>query len=429
MSNRKFIDQLSAALGDKVIALLADSNTLTIERPPESEMVRVFGKDEQWHETSLRISGEAVNLFIKGVGEYRGIPISDANPLATAVRLPKELFQDAEVDVAVPPVSPNGPTFIIHTERSVKELNARKRETTRKLNLHPLLVKQQTNGRVGEVRTEAILARQFWIFTRSVDVDGADLIIEMPANTREALRKRRTEPAFRGVVQAKYFEGTNAVKVKKEYVLENDGSARKDFFLFVHTDEEQGDDQIPVDYFFEAADIVEHLPLSKNAKGPFYEFRLSQNRRYEPFKNIRRKVIVNRIARTLRIAQKLYLSELTESLYIHSRWAGLFGEDSPVTYLFRKVEGADVVLVRNDQSGETVLLEPRRDLYEYTGSFAWGNAGLGPRFLTTSLLAHYLDGQDLSNMQWNRMLDYLDMCPSHREFDLSSSLVKTIISG
>ena len=195
----------------------------------------------------------------------------------------------------------------------------------------------------------------------------------------------------------------------------------------MHADQEHGDDESPIDYFFTAAEIVKHLPLKKNSTGTFYEFRLSGKRRYEQFKDVRRKVIVERITHLLREARELYLRAFAERLHFHTIEAGRFQPGTPVTYLFRKVEGTNVVLVRNDQTGETSLLEPRRDLYECFGGFAWGYRGTGPQFLTTSLLAH-LNGQYPPRKQWDRMLDYLDMCPADEEFDLSSSLLETVIS-
>ena len=121
---------------------------------------------------------------------------------------------------------------------------------------------------------------------------------------------------------------------------------------------------------------------------------------------------------------------LAKRLHLHTNEAGRFHPGTPVTYLFRKFEGANIVLARNDQNGETNLIEPRRDLYKCFGGFAWGYRGTGPKFLTTSLLAHHLNSQCMSHEQWERLLDYLDMCPAHWEFmDLSSSLLETVISG
>ena len=196
----------------------------------------------------------------------------------------------------------------------------------------------------------------------------------------------------------------------------------------MHSDEEQGDDELPIYYFFTAAEIVEYLPLKKNAKGAFYEFRLSNNRRYEQFKDVRRKVIVERISRLLHEAREFYWSAFAERLHADTIQAGSFHSNSPVTYLFRKVEGTNVVLVRDDQTGQTSLLEPRRDLYRCVGGFVWGYRGTCPHFLATSLLAHHLNGKRPLRKQVNELLDYLELFPDDEEFDLSSSLLETFIS-
>ena len=272
-------NKMAAALGEDVISLLADRNTLAIERRPRADTVWVFQRGEEWKKTSLQISNEAVTRFIAAVGAYQGSPISDSNPRAL-VRLPKEVFWRAEALIMVSPVSPDGPLVAIHTARGVAELEKQGREFERKyLGRHPLVVKPQINGRVGELRTEAMLARHFWILSRSVDVDGTDFIIELPSETKEILRGRRQQLECRGIVQAKYCEGTNAVHVDKEYVLEYDGEPRREFFLFVHSDEEQDDDELPIDYFFTATEIVEHLPLKKNATSTFYRIPLIQQAR------------------------------------------------------------------------------------------------------------------------------------------------------
>ena len=425
----EIIAQMAEALGTDVISLLASRNTLAIQRLPRADTVWVLRQGEEWKETTLKISDEALARFIAAVGVYQGSPISDANPRAL-VQLPKEVFRRAEAHIIVSPVSLDGPVVTIHTARGVAELEKQDREFERKyLGRHPLVVKSQINGRVGELRTEAMLARHFWILSRSVDVDGTDFIIELPSETKEILRSRRQQLECRGIVQAKYCEGTNAVRVDKEYVLEYDGEPRKEFFLFVHSDEEQGDDELPIDYFFTATEIVEHLPLKENARGAFYEFRLSRTRRYEQFKDVRRKLIVERITFLLREARERSLRAFAKRLHSPTIMAGSNYSGTPVTYLFRKVEGTSVVLIRHDQTGQTILLEPRRDLYKYDGGFAWGYRGTGPQFLTTSLLAHLLNGQDPSHEQFDRMLTYLGMCPADEEFDLPSSLLKTFISG
>jgi type IV secretory pathway ATPase VirB11/archaellum biosynthesis ATPase len=122
---------MAVALGEEVISLLADRSTLAIARRPRTDTVWVFRRGEKWKDTTLKISNEAIDRFIAAVGEYHGIPISDANPSAT-VRLPKEVFQKAKATIMVPPVTPDGTWVIINTARGVAELEAVDRERKHK---------------------------------------------------------------------------------------------------------------------------------------------------------------------------------------------------------------------------------------------------------------------------------------------------------
>ena len=65
------------------------------------------------------------------------------------------------------------------------------------------------------------------------------------------------------------------------------------------------------------------------------------------------------------------------------------------TYLLRKVEGVGVVIVRGEESGAKQVLDPRRDLHNSFGGFAWGYGGSGPQLLAASLLAHHRQEQDM----------------------------------
>ena len=62
--------------------------------------------------------------------------------------------------------------------------------------------------------------------------------------------------------------------------MKTTGKPRKDFFLFVHADEEHGDDELPIDYFLTASgDRRASPPEKKNATGAFYESRLARKQR------------------------------------------------------------------------------------------------------------------------------------------------------
>ncbi|MCG8455742.1 MAG: DUF6166 domain-containing protein [Holophagales bacterium] len=388
-----------------------------VELRPQTGCAWILHRKRGWEATAITYSTEEKEQLIELLGALEGIEIGPTNPLAT-IRLPQRDFRSAEATVFMPPIAPDGPRICINTESNTLEIEGRERAAELALGAKPLNTKRQLNGRVGELRTEAILAKHFWILFRSVDVDGADLMIELPAATDSDLRHRRTRVVCHGTVQAKYCEWSNPVRVARDYVVEASGEPRSDFFLFIHSDREVVDDIVPVDYFFTAPEIVEHFSLTKGDL--YYEFRLTHNREFEEFRDIRRRVIISRIQGQLEEASDRYRKELSRSLHLYTGEAGHAGSDASFTYLFRKLERTSLVLVRNEETKATQLLEPRRDLYKCFGGFEWGYRGTGPQFLTASLLAHHLGDVASTKQQRERFLDFLETRKGYREFDLSS---------
>ncbi len=68
----------------------------------------------------------------------------------------------------------------------------------------PVWLKAMQNGAIGEARTRAFLIDRFWVLERSVDIDGADFIIQRRITSSNLLDEK--PPRF-GVVQAKFFSG------------------------------------------------------------------------------------------------------------------------------------------------------------------------------------------------------------------------------
>lgn len=88
------------------------------------------------------------------------------------------------------------------------------------------------NGAIGEARTKAFLIDRFWILERSVDVDGADFIVQIKLTEKDLLSNNIRF----GRIQAKYVQdGNTPVRIKKNYFLDNNGDPRLDFFLIVNT--------------------------------------------------------------------------------------------------------------------------------------------------------------------------------------------------
>jgi hypothetical protein len=106
------------------------------------------------------------------------------------------------------------------------------------------------NGSIGEARTRAFLIDRFWILERSVDVDGADFIIQKQVTSRNLLD--RSPPRF-GVVQVKFFQNENTTQyVHAEYVLDQHGNPRGEFFVLCHT----GAENDPRKYLIPADEVA-----------------------------------------------------------------------------------------------------------------------------------------------------------------------------
>ena len=117
----------------------------------------------------------------------------------------------------------------------------------------PGWLKSIDHGRIGEARTRAILLNMFWILERSVDIEGADFIIQRKIWGRNLLDAR---PPRLGYVQSKYCQDDSTrIEIRSDYVLDSDNAVRQEFFLFVHTG--TYDDQKV--YFLEGDQIGKHF--------------------------------------------------------------------------------------------------------------------------------------------------------------------------
>ncbi|MFW5793802.1 MAG: hypothetical protein ACOCWC_05915 [Bacteroidota bacterium] len=94
-------------------------------------------------------------------------------------------------------------------------------------------IKRMQNGSIGEARTKSFLIDRFWILERSVDIDGADFIVQIRLIGEEAISQKLTK--F-GRIQSKYCQdGNTQIRLKKDYVVDSQGKERLDFFLIVCT--------------------------------------------------------------------------------------------------------------------------------------------------------------------------------------------------
>ena len=175
-----------------------------------------------------------------------------------------------------------------------------------------MLAKIEMNGNVGENFTSALLGKEFWLLKRSVDVDGADFMVQVPAEDIKNLRERHKKIEVFGVVQSKFFEGKNKVDIQKEYVLD-EGQPRPEFFAILHTVDENGSFS---HYFFTAKQITQVFNLEPHGKN--FRFQLTNQREYLEYRNlhpqkiyqqIREGILNTQADRNLRFIKKVYIVE------------------------------------------------------------------------------------------------------------------------
>ncbi len=106
----------------------------------------------------------------------------------------------------------------------------------------------QRRGKLGQSRTEAVVSERFWILHSNIDVDGADLLVREPFDPSTG----NIPPLHVVRIQAKYRSWNSPALVPIFYVEQN-GKARPDFFLFLHTGESPDP---PVMWFFDAEELL-----------------------------------------------------------------------------------------------------------------------------------------------------------------------------
>ncbi len=93
-------------------------------------------------------------------------------------------------------------------------------------------LKRMENGAIGESRTKSFLLDRFWVLERSVDIEGADFLIQRKLFRDELFNKT---PSVLGIVQVKFYDSENTSHYK--YFLDN-SEPRKDFFAIFNTGKE-----------------------------------------------------------------------------------------------------------------------------------------------------------------------------------------------
>lgn len=120
----------------------------------------------------------------------------------------------------------------------------------------PTWLKIMQNGSIGEARTRAFLMDRFWILERSVDIDGADFVIQRRI-TRNNLLDRDAPRLW--VVQVKFFESEWTTQyIPKIYITDDENKPRDEFFVICNS----GQEDSPRMFFLTAQMIFNDFKIS-----------------------------------------------------------------------------------------------------------------------------------------------------------------------
>lgn len=244
---------------------------------------------------------------------------------------------------------------------------------------------QSENGSRGEAKSCARLIDDFWILNRSIDADGADIVIQSRYASPEHMRQNREHVAAFGFVQAKFFQNANQVRIAKKYIQNENGAFRRDFFVFVHTLDK---DDNPIDYFFSANEVANVWNVRKD-DGSYY-FALTAGRDYEEFRNLSRRELREKIEDGIFDHMRHVLrKEVSRAISTRASTRGLYHANS--RYILCRPHGCPVALFVVDD-GEGHAVEARKDIFQSQGWFEWGYCGEGPKLLAASIFAHFFRG-------------------------------------
>src|SRR5271167_4177231 len=100
----------------------------------------------------------------------------------------------------------------------------------------PPWLKSMEHGALGEARARAFLLDRFWVLERSVDIEGADYLVQQRLTSKNFMDR---EPPRLGIVQVKFIQdGATYISIDKSYVSDDRGIPYNEFFTLVFTGRE-----------------------------------------------------------------------------------------------------------------------------------------------------------------------------------------------
>lgn len=170
--------------------------------------------------------------------------------------------------------------------------------------------KQEINGRIAHSLTEALLLQRFFVSRRIPDIEGADFLVQKREETLDNLRETKEKVNVWGIIQSKFFENKNEVKISKDYVVDNIGPI-PEFFASIYTirNFNQGH------YFFSANEIIKHWKYSRRKSGEYYVFKISEKKDFCDFKNIPTNEILDKIENAIETTEEYRNQKLIQRIY------------------------------------------------------------------------------------------------------------------
>jgi len=158
----------------------------------------------------------------------------------------------------------------------------------------PTWLKIMENGVLGEARARAFLCDRFWVLDRSVDIQGADYLIQQRLTNKNFLEEI---PPRLGVVQVKYIQdGKTPISIKSEYVEDYKGIPYSEFFLLIFSGLEDNE----VSFLFSGNDIVNEFERKEKYGKSCYEFKGSNILSSNNYKIVSKKIALDKIEHALK---------------------------------------------------------------------------------------------------------------------------------
>lgn len=151
--------------------------------------------------------------------------------------------------------------------------------------------KRAENGTIGEYRTKTFLIDRFWILERSVDIDGADFLIQRKFPHHHILDD--LPPRF-GIIQSKFSQDVKTYhKLNKDYVFDSSGNPHIEFFLIVNIGFEDSQKMC----LASAQDIIENFKIDSNN-----HFIISTQKLLKSFEVVNKNRTLTRIEKSIQCA-------------------------------------------------------------------------------------------------------------------------------